>query len=181
MVSHPEIFTGIAAHFDKDGNIPHCVLVRDKAGSVEPAVVGPILWGYLRIIQVQWNYNPNIIKMGGFLTDLMRYFIEIRIRKKEETPPISPVTSEVMFEGVRRKENSTSHAFGFRGRYLFCWEMVWLCSWTWVNTIWLLLCLHRRVGKRQAERAEGSSARLLWIEPDVESCGLLKWMRNFVF
>lgn len=43
MVSHPEIFTGIAAHFDKDGNIPRCVLVRDKAGSVEPAVVGPIL------------------------------------------------------------------------------------------------------------------------------------------
>lgn len=73
--------------------------------------------------------------MGSFLPDLMRRFIEIRIRKKVETLSISVDASEVMFGAVRRKENSMSHVFGFRGRYLFWWEMVWLCSWTWVNTI----------------------------------------------
>lgn len=43
MVSHPEIFTVIAVNFERDGNIPHCVLVWDKAESTEPDVVGPIL------------------------------------------------------------------------------------------------------------------------------------------
>lgn len=158
-----EIFIVIAAYFGKDGNIPHCVLAWDKAESIEPGVVGLILWGYLRIIQAQWN--PNIINTGGFLPDLVRHFIEIRVRKTVENPPLSADASEVMFEGVRRKENSTSHTFGFRGKYLFWWQMVWFRSWTWVDTIWLTLCLGRLVGKRQGERA-GS---LDWARCGVQS------------
>lgn len=75
-----------------------------------------------------------------------------------------------MFEGVWMKENSMNHAFDSEdwGRYLFLLGggLVLLMDLDKYNLTYAVPAQACR--ERQGERAEGSSARLLWIEPDVE-------------